>query len=52
MKIGTIGAGQIAGTLTHRLTELGHEVYVANSPSEADEHRARSLGPLLGTKRK
>lgn len=31
MKIGIIGAGQIGGTLTRRLTALGHEVYVANS---------------------
>ena len=31
MKIGIIGAGQIGGTLTRRLAELGHEVAVANS---------------------
>jgi 8-hydroxy-5-deazaflavin:NADPH oxidoreductase len=31
MNIGIIGAGQIGGTLTRRLTELGHEVFVANS---------------------
>jgi predicted dinucleotide-binding enzyme len=31
MKIGIIGAGQIGGTLTRRLTKLGHEVSVANS---------------------
>ena len=31
MKIGIIGAGQIGGTLTRRLTTLGHEVSVANS---------------------
>ena len=31
MKIGIIGAGQIGGTLTRRLTELGHDVSVANS---------------------
>jgi 8-hydroxy-5-deazaflavin:NADPH oxidoreductase len=31
MKIGIIGAGQIGGTLTRRLTELGHTVLVANS---------------------
>ena len=31
MKIGIIGAGQIGGTLTRRLTRLGHEVFVANS---------------------
>lgn len=31
MKIGMIGAGQIGGTLTRRLTALGHQVFVANS---------------------
>ncbi|WP_258307187.1 NADPH-dependent F420 reductase [Gordonia paraffinivorans] len=31
VKIGIIGAGFIGGTLTRRLTELGHEVRVANS---------------------
>ncbi|SPE36754.1 NADP oxidoreductase coenzyme F420-dependent [Candidatus Sulfopaludibacter sp. SbA6] len=31
MKIGIIGAGQIGGTLTRRLSALGHEVVVANS---------------------
>ncbi|MCW6511894.1 NADPH-dependent F420 reductase [Lichenifustis flavocetrariae] len=31
MKIGIIGAGQIGGTLTRRLTALGHRVVVANS---------------------
>jgi hypothetical protein len=31
MKIGIIGAGQIGGTLTRRLTGLGHEVFVSNS---------------------
>ena len=31
MKIGIIGAGQIGGTLTRRLTALDHEVAVANS---------------------
>lgn len=31
MKIGIIGAGQIGGNLTRRLTALGHEVSVANS---------------------
>jgi predicted dinucleotide-binding enzyme len=31
MKIGIIGAGQIGGTLTRRLTALGHKVVVANS---------------------
>ena len=31
MKIAIIGAGNIGGTLTRRLTALGHEVSVANS---------------------
>ncbi len=31
LKIGIIGAGQIGGTLTRRLTALGHQVSVANS---------------------
>lgn len=31
MKIGIIGAGNIGGTLTRRLRELGHDVLVANS---------------------
>ena len=31
MKIGIIGAGEIGGTLTRRLTALGHQVSVANS---------------------
>jgi predicted dinucleotide-binding enzyme len=31
VKIGIIGAGMIGGTLTRRLTALGHEVFVANS---------------------
>lgn len=31
MKIGIIGAGNIGGVLTRRLTALGHEVAVANS---------------------
>lgn len=31
MNIGIIGAGQIGGTLTRRLTRIGHEVSVANS---------------------
>ena len=31
MRIGVIGAGNIGGTLTQRLTELGHDVAVANS---------------------
>ncbi len=35
MNIGIIGAGQIGGTLTRRLIELGHEVFVANSRGPA-----------------
>ena len=35
MRIGIIGAGQIGGALTRRLTQLGHEVYVANSRGPA-----------------
>lgn len=31
MKIGIIGSGHIGGTLTRRLTDLGHDVSVANS---------------------
>jgi 8-hydroxy-5-deazaflavin:NADPH oxidoreductase len=31
MKIGIIGAGNIGGALTRRLTQLGHDVSVANS---------------------
>ncbi|MET0451791.1 MAG: NAD(P)-binding domain-containing protein [Mycobacterium sp.] len=33
MRVGIIGAGQIGGTLTRRLRELGHEVNVSNSRS-------------------
>jgi predicted dinucleotide-binding enzyme len=35
MKIGIIGAGNIGGTLTRRLTGLGHAVSVANSRGPA-----------------
>lgn len=31
MKIGIIGAGNIGGNLTRRLTALGHDVSIANS---------------------
>src|SRR5262249_47049670 len=31
MKIGIIGAGNIGGTLTRRLRQLGHDVFVGNS---------------------
>src|SRR5579859_6963585 len=48
MRIGIIGAGNIGGTLTRRLTALGHEVSVANSRGPetlkdlADETGARA----------
>ena len=35
MKIGIIGAGNIGGVLTRRLSALGHEVSVANSRGPA-----------------
>ena len=41
MRIGIIGSGNIGGTLTRRLTELGHDVTVANSRGPA------SLVPLV-----
>jgi 8-hydroxy-5-deazaflavin:NADPH oxidoreductase len=31
MNIGIIGAGQVGGTLTRRLSALGHKLFVANS---------------------
>jgi 8-hydroxy-5-deazaflavin:NADPH oxidoreductase len=48
MKIGIIGAGQIGGTLTRRLTKLGHEVLVANSRGPASlADLARETGATL-----
>jgi predicted dinucleotide-binding enzyme len=45
MKIGIIGAGHIGGTLTRRLTALGHQVAVANSRGpEALAGLARETG--------
>ena len=41
MKIGIIGAGHIGGTLTRRLSALGHEVSVANSRDP------QTLAPLV-----
>ena len=40
MKIGIIGAGNIGGNLTRRLTALGHDVSVANSrgPEALSDH--------------
>src|SRR4029078_9522899 len=50
MKIGIIGAGQIGGTLTRRLTELGHKVFVANSRGpESLADLARETGATPGT---
>lgn len=49
MRIGIIGAGNIGGTLTRRLTALGHDVQVANSRDPgtlaglADETGARAV---------
>jgi predicted dinucleotide-binding enzyme len=51
MRIGIIGAGEIGGTLTRRLSHLGHEVAVANSrgPSSlaglAKETGAKAVTP-------
>lgn len=45
MKIGIIGAGQIGGTLTRRLTALGHDVSVANS---RDPESLRDLAAETG----
>lgn len=45
MDIGIIGAGQIGGTLTRRLTTLGHNVFVANSRGpESLANLARETG--------
>lgn len=45
MNIGIIGAGQIGGSLTRRLTALGHNVYVANSRGpETLSNLARETG--------
>ena len=55
MKIGIIGAGQIGGTLTRRLTALGHQVSVANSRGPetladlAAETGANSINPNTET---
>src|SRR5579884_3640923 len=52
MKIGIIGAGQIGGTLTRRLTQLGHEVSVANSRGpESLADLARETGAKAVTAR-
>jgi predicted dinucleotide-binding enzyme len=50
MKIGIIGAGNIGGTLTERLSELGHEVSVANSRGpESLTELARKTGATAAT---
>jgi predicted dinucleotide-binding enzyme len=49
MNIGIIGAGHIGGTLTRRLTALGHNVFVANSrgpESLADLARETGAKPV------
>lgn len=47
MKIGIIGAGNIGGTLTRRLSALGHTVFVANSRGP---ETLRSLAAETGAK--
>lgn len=50
MKIGIIGAGNIGGTLTRRLSDLGHEVTVANSRGpESLEDLAEETGATAST---
>jgi predicted dinucleotide-binding enzyme len=51
MKIGIIGAGQIGGTLTRRLTALGHQVVVANSrgPETLAQPPSRSPKPFVAS---
>ena len=50
MNIGIIGAGQIGGTLTRRLTTLGHDVFVANSRGpESLANLARETGATAVT---
>jgi predicted dinucleotide-binding enzyme len=52
MKIGIIGAGNIGGTLTRRLTSLGHQVFVANSRGpETLADLARETGAIAVTPR-
>jgi 8-hydroxy-5-deazaflavin:NADPH oxidoreductase len=52
MKIGIIGAGNIGGNLTRRFTQLGHEVYVANSRGpETLADLARATGAKAVTPR-
>lgn len=50
MDIGIIGAGNIGGTLTRRLTQLGHQVTVANSRGpETLQDLASETGATAGT---
>lgn len=52
MKIGIIGAGNIGGTLTRRLSSLGHEVFVANSRGpETLQQLAKETGAKAVTPR-
>lgn len=52
MRIGIIGAGHIGGTLTRRLTALGHDVSVANSRGpETLQDLARETGARAVTDR-
>src|SRR4051794_9502249 len=50
MKIAIIGAGNIGGTLTRRLTKVGHQVSVANSRGpETLSDLARETGAKAAT---
>src|SRR4029450_7816049 len=50
MRIGIIGAGSIGGTLTRRLTDLDHDVTVANSRGPASLMLlARETGARAGS---
>lgn len=50
MRIGIIGAGNIGGALTRRLTELGHDVSVANSRGpQTLEELAEETGATAAT---
>jgi len=52
MNIGIIGAGQIGGTLTRRLSALGHHVFIANASNAdalmqlAKETGAKAVSPV------